>query len=95
MVIGCRAASRWPSAGPWVFRTAVAVASCSAMTLTTGAAGELWVRTGEPGRFLSMRGYHNRPDDNARVPRNGWVATRDMCRFDDAGYCTSSTVRRI
>jgi long-chain acyl-CoA synthetase len=52
----------------------------------TGAVGELWVRTGEPGRFLSMRGYHNRPDDNARVIRNGWVATGDMGRFDDAGY---------
>lgn len=51
-----------------------------------GEAGEMWVRTGEPGRFLTMRGYFGRPKETAQTIRNGWVATGDMVRRDSEGY---------
>jgi len=51
-----------------------------------GDVGELWVRTGEPGRFLSMSRYHDRPDATAETIRDGWVATGDLGRIDDEGY---------
>lgn len=50
----------------------------------TGAVGEIWVRSGEPGRFLTMRGYLNRPETESF--RDGWFATGDMGRFDEDGY---------
>jgi long-chain acyl-CoA synthetase len=51
-----------------------------------GEAGELWVRTGEPGRYLTMKGYFNRPQATAETIRNGWVATGDMAQIDPDGY---------
>jgi long-chain acyl-CoA synthetase len=51
-----------------------------------GEVGELWVRSGPPGRFLSMRGYYGRPEETAQTIRDGWVATGDLGRFDEAGY---------
>ena len=33
-----------------------------------------------------MRGYWNRPDDTARVLRDGWLFTGDLAREDDDGY---------
>ncbi|WP_405639867.1 class I adenylate-forming enzyme family protein [Streptomyces uncialis] len=41
--------------------------------LADGGEGELWVRG--PGL---MTGYHNRPDDTARVLRDGWYRTGDL-----------------
>jgi long-chain acyl-CoA synthetase len=52
----------------------------------SGAVGELWVRTGEPGRFLSMRGYFNQPEMNAETMNDGWIATGDMGRLDEDRY---------
>lgn len=51
-----------------------------------GEVGELWVRSGPPGRWLTMREYHGRPEDTARTIRDGWVATGDLGRFDDEGF---------
>jgi len=51
-----------------------------------GDVGELWVRTGGPGRFLSMSRYHDRPDATAETIRDGWVATGDLGWIDDEGY---------
>ena len=53
-----------------------------------GEVGEMWVRTGEPGRFLTMRGYFGRPKETAETIRDGWVATGDMARMDAEGYLT-------
>lgn len=53
-----------------------------------GQAGEVWVRTGQPGRFLTMREYYQRPEANAESFRNGWFATGDMAIVDGSGYVT-------
>jgi long-chain acyl-CoA synthetase len=51
-----------------------------------GEAGEMLVRTGIPGRFTTMRGYYNRPDETAATIVDGWVRTGDMARVDEQGY---------
>ncbi|SEB58808.1 class I adenylate-forming enzyme family protein [Streptomyces melanosporofaciens] len=51
-----------------------------------GEVGELWVRSGPPGRWLTMREYFRRPEDTARTIRDGWVATGDLGRFDDENF---------
>jgi long-chain acyl-CoA synthetase len=51
-----------------------------------GEVGELWVRSGEPGRFVTMRGYLNKPKETAETFRDGWMATGDMGRIDHEGY---------
>ncbi len=51
-----------------------------------GEVGELWVRTGEPGRFLTMRCYFNKPKETAETIRDGWVATGDMARMEPDGH---------
>jgi long-chain acyl-CoA synthetase len=51
-----------------------------------GQIGEIQVRSGEPGRFITMRGYFNRPEETAKAFHEGWLSTGDMGRFDDAHY---------
>ncbi|WP_405467352.1 class I adenylate-forming enzyme family protein [Streptomyces canus] len=51
-----------------------------------GEVGELWVRSGPPGNWLTMREYYRRPEDTARTIRDGWVATGDLGRFDGEGF---------
>ncbi|MFM0337324.1 class I adenylate-forming enzyme family protein [Paraburkholderia fungorum] len=48
--------------------------------------GEILVRSGEPGRFTTMRGYYNRPDETAAAITDGWVRTGDLAKFDVDGY---------
>lgn len=50
------------------------------------AIGELQVRSGEPGRFVTLRGYFNRPQETAEALRDGWFATGDLARRDAEGY---------
>lgn len=52
----------------------------------TGEAGEILVRSGEPGYFLVAEGYFNRPEANAEAFKDGWFHTGDVGRFDDEGY---------
>jgi long-chain acyl-CoA synthetase len=51
-----------------------------------GEVGEMWVRTGEPGRFLTMRCYFNKPEATAETIRDGWMATGDMARMEPDGH---------
>ncbi len=51
-----------------------------------GEVGEMWVRTGEPGRYLTMRCYFNKPKETAETIRDGWVATGDMAKRAPDGH---------
>ncbi len=46
-----------------------------------GQPGELWVKGPQV-----MTGYWQRPDETARVLRDGWLATGDIARFDADDY---------
>lgn len=54
--------------------------------VSVGEAGELLVRAGILGRFTTMRGYFDRPEETAATIVDGWVKTGDMARFDVEGY---------
>jgi long-chain acyl-CoA synthetase len=54
--------------------------------VANGATGEIWVRSGAPGRYVTMRGYFNNPQADAETMREGWVRTGDLGRFDEDGY---------
>lgn len=54
--------------------------------VATGDIGEVWVRSGVPGQYSTMRAYFNRPEETAETIRDGWLATGDMGRFDAEGY---------
>jgi long-chain acyl-CoA synthetase len=49
--------------------------------VAVGEAGELWIKGPQV-----MRGYWQRPDETARVLRDGWLATGDVAKMDDEGY---------
>jgi long-chain acyl-CoA synthetase len=46
-----------------------------------GEPGELWVKGPQV-----MQGYWQRPDDTAKVLRDGWLATGDIARMDEDHY---------
>jgi len=46
-----------------------------------GEVGELWLKGPQV-----MQGYWQRPDETARVLRDGWLATGDIAQMDDDGY---------
>ncbi len=46
-----------------------------------GEAGELWIKGPQV-----MKGYWQRPDETARVLRDGWLATGDVAKMDEDGY---------
>jgi long-chain acyl-CoA synthetase len=49
--------------------------------LAYGEVGELWVKGPQV-----MQGYWQRPDETARVLRDGWLATGDIAKMDEDGY---------
>lgn len=51
-----------------------------------GEPGELWIRSGEPGRSLTLRAYWGKPAETAAALRDGWFATGDMARMDADGF---------
>lgn len=60
---------------------------CRIVDLQTGED----VPAGEPGELLVrgpqvMKGYWNRPEENARALRDGWLHTGDVARMDEDGY---------
>jgi long-chain acyl-CoA synthetase len=46
-----------------------------------GEIGELWIKGPQV-----MQGYWQRPDESARVLKDGWLATGDIAQMDDDGY---------
>ena len=48
--------------------------------------GELLVRAGAPGRYVTLRAYYNRPRETAAAIRDGWIYTGDLARRDAEGY---------
>ncbi len=46
-----------------------------------GEPGELWVKGPQV-----MKGYWQRPDETAKVLRDGWLATGDIATMDEDGY---------
>ncbi|QSO46006.1 long-chain-fatty-acid--CoA ligase [Alicyclobacillus mengziensis] len=59
----------------------VKVVSEDGTSLPSGEVGELAVR----GPNVTC-GYHNLPEETARVLREGWLLTGDMARIDEEGY---------
>jgi acyl-CoA synthetase (AMP-forming)/AMP-acid ligase II len=52
-----------------------------------GEPGEVLVRCGAPGAFMTMRAYYNRPDATAEtILDGGWIRTGDAARRDRDGY---------
>ena len=51
-----------------------------------GESGEVWLRSGLPGRVMVSREYFNRPEANRDAYRDGWFRTGDLGRFDEDGY---------
>ena len=51
-----------------------------------GEPGEVIVRSGAPGQWLTMRGYYNQPEATAEALHEGWMHTGDMGRFDADGF---------
>ena len=64
----------------------VRLVDASGSDVPPGEVGEMWVRTGEPGRYLTMRCYFNKPKETAETIRDGWVATGDMARMEPDGH---------
>ncbi|MDO8300964.1 class I adenylate-forming enzyme family protein [Lacisediminimonas sp.] len=64
----------------------VKLMSTDGQQVATGEVGEVWVRSGVPGLYSTMRGYLNRPQETAETIRDGWLATGDMGRFDAEGF---------
>jgi len=54
--------------------------------VVTGESGEILVRTGPPGRYITMRAYFNNSQATADALQDGWLRTGDMGRFDEDGY---------
>jgi long-chain acyl-CoA synthetase len=54
--------------------------------VASGEVGEILVRSGPAGSYLTMRGYFNNPQATAEAIEDGWVRTGDLGRVDAEGY---------
>jgi long-chain acyl-CoA synthetase len=54
--------------------------------VAAGEVGEILVRSGPAGGYLTMRAYFNNPQATAETIEDGWVRTGDLGRFDAEGY---------
>jgi long-chain acyl-CoA synthetase len=54
--------------------------------VSPGETGEIVVRSGPAGCYVTMRGYFNNPQATSDAIRDGWVRTGDLGRFDEDGY---------
>ena len=66
---------------------------CRIVDLETGLLDQA---IGEPGELILkgpqvMQGYHNNPEENNLVLRNGWLYTGDVAKMDEDGYFSSKT----
>jgi len=69
------------SIGVAVPGTDIRIVDADLHDVAPGAPGELLVKGPQV-----MRGYWQRPDETARVLRDGWLATGDIATVDDDGY---------
>jgi long-chain acyl-CoA synthetase len=74
-------ANRSGTAGPPLPSVNVRVVDEDGNDVPVGEVGELIVS----GPTV-MDGYHNHPDETARVIKGGWLYTGDMARFDEHGH---------
>jgi long-chain acyl-CoA synthetase len=61
--------------------TDVRLVDADGKDVAAGEPGELWVKGPQV-----MKGYWQRPDETARVLRDGWLATGDIAKMDEDGY---------
>jgi len=54
--------------------------------VANGEVGEIVVRSGVPGSFLTMRAYFNKPHETADAIKQGWFYTGDMGKLDADSY---------
>ncbi len=64
----------------------VRVVGADGQKVPAGEVGEIQVRSGEPGRFLTMKRYFNRVEATAEVFDGAWLRTGDLGRFDKDHY---------
>ncbi|WP_028777423.1 AMP-binding protein [Shimazuella kribbensis] len=66
---------------PWPDTECKIVSMETGEELAPGLIGELHIRGPQV-----MRGYWNRPEETAKVIKDGWLATGDMAKMDEEGY---------
>jgi long-chain acyl-CoA synthetase len=74
------------SAGQPVPGAEVRIVDEDGADVPAGEVGEVIVRSGAPGQWMTMSGYYKNPEATAEALRDGWMHTGDMGRFDADGF---------
>jgi long-chain acyl-CoA synthetase len=74
------------SAGQPVPGVEVRIVDEDGADVPAGEVGEVIVRSGAPGQWMTMSGYYKNPEATAEALRDGWMHTGDMGRFDADGF---------